>query len=64
MLQTRTLNEDAVSVATEPTEIFIRHHGRNEFGKEKPLCVIKDNGRTLEIHKDAAEEFGIMIKVV
>lgn len=64
MLQTLTLNEDAVSVAWDPSEILLRHHGKAEYGKEKHLCRFADEGRTLEIRKDVAEEFGITVKLV
>ena len=63
MLQTKTISKEAVAVATEPTEILLRRHGKKEFGHEKKLCFISGDGKTLQINKAVAEAFGLSIEI-
>ena len=59
MLQKRKINKDVCAVAFEPTEIMLRKCGKEHFGAEKPLAVIKDG--KLYVFADVAKEFGIEI---
>lgn len=59
MLQKRKISKDVCAVAFEPTEIMLRKCGKEYFGTEKPLAVIKDG--KLYIFEDVAKEFGVEI---
>lgn len=59
MLQTKIINKDVCAVAFGPTEIMVRRRGKDYFGAEKNLAVIRDG--KLYIFEDVAREFGIEI---
>ena len=59
MLQTKIISKELCAVAFDPTEITVRKRGKEFYGTEKNLAVIR-NGK-LYIFEDTAKEFGIEI---
>lgn len=59
MVESRIINKDTCAVSFNPTEILLRKRGKEYYGKEKSLVLIK-NGK-LYIRMDVAKEFGIEV---
>ena len=62
MLQTKIISEELCAVAYDPTEIMVRKRGKNFYGNEKNLAVIR-NGK-LYIFEDTVKEFDIEICII
>lgn len=60
MLQTRSVNDKCVAVSWNPTEIFLREHGKEQRGKEQQLLFL-DNDGVLSINQSVADHFGLQI---
>lgn len=59
MVESRIINKDTCAVSFNPTEILLRKRGKEYYGKEKSLVLIKDG--KLYIRMDVAKEFGIEV---
>lgn len=59
MLDTHKINKDTVAVAFQPEEILLRPSGKQFYGQEQQLAIIK--GNQLIIDCAVADEFGIDI---
>ena len=62
MVQAKVISKELCAVAYAPSEILIRHRGRNFYGTEKTLAHI-DNEGNLVIDEGVAHEFGIQVKM-
>lgn len=61
--ETRTIRKnDVVAVMFSPINIYLRRCGKENYGKEKKLCSIRD-GTRLIVDAAVANEFGLDIEL-
>lgn len=63
MLQVKSVTKEIVAVSWAPDEMFVRPHGKDQYGKELSLVRLSNDG-TLIIKKKTADTMGINISIV